>query len=115
MKRTIFKKSGGFDPAIFLYHEDDDLSLRLSNEFGKLYFVHDALVMHMEGQSSERSPDIAALKAWPIIIPWAIHVFTHNSLNHFFISWSVCFTISRVVAFVRKRLTFQILNSRPQE
>ena len=64
VKRTIFKKSGGFDPEIFLYHEDDDLALRLSNEFGKLYFVYDALVMHMEGQSSERSPDIAALKAW---------------------------------------------------
>ena len=64
VKRTIFKKSGGFDPEIFLYHEDDDLALRLSNEFGKLYFVHDALVMHMEGQSSERSPEIAALKAW---------------------------------------------------
>ena len=64
VRRTIFKKSGGFDPAIFLYHEDDDLALRLSNQFGKLYFVRDSQVMHMEGRSTERSPEIAALKAW---------------------------------------------------
>ena len=64
VKRSIFEKAGGFDPAIFLYHEDDDLALRLSKEFGKLYFVRDAHVMHMEGRSSERTPEIAAFKAW---------------------------------------------------
>ena len=64
VKRPIFEQAGGFDPAIFLYHEDDDLALRLSKEFGKLYFVRDAHVMHMEGQSSERTPEIAAFKAF---------------------------------------------------
>jgi len=64
VKTSIFEKAGGFDPAIFLYHEDDDLSVRLSKQFGKLYFVRDASVMHLQGRSSDRSPEVAALKAW---------------------------------------------------
>ena len=64
VRRSIFEKVGGFDPTIFLYHEDDDLALRLCKNYGKLYFVRDALVMHMQGNSSERSPEIAANKAW---------------------------------------------------
>ena len=64
VRRSIFEKAGGFDPAIFLYHEDDDLALRLCKNYGKLYYVYDALVMHMEGRSSERTPETAALKAW---------------------------------------------------
>ena len=64
VRRDIFEEVGGFDPAIFLYYEDDDLALRLFKQYGKLYFVRNSLVMHMEGQSSERSPEIAALKAW---------------------------------------------------
>lgn len=53
----------GFDPAIFLYHEDDDLSLRLA-KLGQLVFVRDALVYHTAGHSSGRSPEIARLKAF---------------------------------------------------
>ena len=64
VRRTAFENVGGFDQAIFLYHEDDDLALRLNKLSGKLYFVRDALVMHMEGRSSERSPEISAFKAW---------------------------------------------------
>jgi N-acetylglucosaminyl-diphospho-decaprenol L-rhamnosyltransferase len=64
VRREGFEKLQGFDPAIFLYHEDDDLSLRLRNSIGKLMFVRDALVTHLEGRSSERTPEIAALKAW---------------------------------------------------
>ncbi|MBP2566439.1 GT2 family glycosyltransferase [Agrobacterium tumefaciens] len=58
-----FEKVGGFDPNIFLYHEDDDLSLRLE-QLGSLMFVHDSLVVHTAGHSSGRSPQIARLKAF---------------------------------------------------
>ena len=64
VRRQAFERVGGFDPAIFLYHEDDDLALMLAKSGGKLMFVRDALVTHLEGRSSARSPEIAALKAW---------------------------------------------------
>ncbi|MGV1776533.1 glycosyltransferase family 2 protein [Agrobacterium fabrum] len=60
---AIFRDSGGFDPNIFLYHEDDDLSLRLA-KIGPLLFVRDALIVHNSGHSSGRSPEIAHFKAY---------------------------------------------------
>ncbi|HZG30283.1 MAG TPA: glycosyltransferase family 2 protein [Ensifer sp.] len=63
VSKAAFDKVGGFDPEIFLYHEDDDLSLRLS-ALGPLMHVHDSLVVHAKGRSSDRTADIAALKAY---------------------------------------------------
>ncbi|MCB2135640.1 MAG: hypothetical protein KDE08_06800, partial [Rhodobacteraceae bacterium] len=48
----------------FLYHEDDDLACRLRTGCGPLMFVNAAKVQHLGGQSSARSPAVAALKAW---------------------------------------------------
>lgn len=64
VRRNAFETVGGFDPQIFMYHEDDDLSLRLRETCGPLMFIRDALVTHLEGHSSARTPEIAALKAW---------------------------------------------------
>jgi len=64
VRRTIFMKAGGFDPAIFLFYEDDDLALRLHNQYGKLFFIRDSLVMHMSGKSSGPSIETVVLKAW---------------------------------------------------
>jgi len=59
----LFFASEGFDPNIFLYHEDDDISVRLA-KCGPLMFVRDALIVHASGHSSGRSPDIARFKAF---------------------------------------------------
>lgn len=64
VRRADFEKVGGFDPAIFLYHEDDDLGRRLRDQCGPLMFIRAALVRHLGGRSSVRSPEVAALKAW---------------------------------------------------
>lgn len=61
--RAHFNAVGGFDENIFLYHEDDDLSLRLAQQFGPLRYVHDAVVTHAEGSSTARTPATAAFKA----------------------------------------------------
>lgn len=63
VSKQKFDSVEGFDPDIFLYHEDDDLSLRLAKQ-GQLVFVRDALVSHAAGHSSGRSPEIARLKAF---------------------------------------------------
>jgi N-acetylglucosaminyl-diphospho-decaprenol L-rhamnosyltransferase len=63
-RREQFNAVGGFDPNIFLYHEDDDLALRLKESFGPLMFIRSALVTHQEGRSSPRSPEIAKIKSY---------------------------------------------------
>ena len=64
VRRIAFKDVGGFDPEIFMYHEDDDLSLRLKAVSGPLFYIHDAQVRHAGGHSSPRNAAIAGLKAW---------------------------------------------------
>lgn len=64
VRRADFAAVGGFDPALFLFYEDDDLSCRLRAERGPLMFIHDAVVHHTGGDSSGSSRRIAVLKAW---------------------------------------------------
>lgn len=64
VRRSAFEQVGGFDPAIFLFHEDDDLSLRLKAQCGPLRYVYGARVKHLLGHSTQRSARTAALKAW---------------------------------------------------
>jgi GT2 family glycosyltransferase len=64
VRRADFEAVGGFDPAIFLYHEDDDLSRRLRAKRGPIMFIHGAEVRHLSGHSTVRSPETAAFKAW---------------------------------------------------
>ena len=63
VSKAHFDALGGFDERIFLYHEDDDLALRLS-EHGPLMLCHGAVVTHHEGRGSPRTPETAALKAF---------------------------------------------------
>ncbi|WP_435136132.1 glycosyltransferase family 2 protein [Pseudopelagicola sp. nBUS_19] len=62
-RRALFEKVGGFDQNIFLYHEDDDLSLKL-RKHGCLMYCHAARVVHLSGHGSPRSPQVATFKAY---------------------------------------------------
>ncbi|MEM9426605.1 MAG: glycosyltransferase family 2 protein [Pseudomonadota bacterium] len=61
--KEMFDRVGGFDEDIFLYYEDDDLSLRLA-EHGPLMHIPHAVVRHDDGHSTERSPETAYFKAY---------------------------------------------------
>ena len=64
VRRKDFEAVNGFDTKIFLYHEDDDLSYRLRTERGPVMFIRDALVKHLGGQSTVRSPKTGAFKGF---------------------------------------------------
>lgn len=62
IRREHFERIGGFDPDIFLFHEDDDLSLRLRQAGVELRIANKAIVDHAEGNSSARSVDSGRIK-----------------------------------------------------
>lgn len=64
VRRAAFEQVGGFDDRIFLFHEDDDLSLRLKAQCGPLRYVYEAKAQHLLGHATQRSARTAALKAW---------------------------------------------------
>ncbi|MFK7751064.1 MAG: glycosyltransferase family 2 protein [Sedimentitalea sp.] len=61
--KDVFDRVGGFDDNIFLYYEDDDLSLRLA-KVGALMHIPAAVVRHNDGHSTLRSPETAYFKAY---------------------------------------------------
>ncbi|BCJ92306.1 glycosyl transferase [Terrihabitans soli] len=62
VRREHWQKIGGFDPAIFLFHEDDDFSLRLQQIGVELRLAAAAVIEHAQGTSTERSARIGRLK-----------------------------------------------------
>jgi N-acetylglucosaminyl-diphospho-decaprenol L-rhamnosyltransferase len=64
VRRNAFNRVSGFDEKIFLYHEDDDLSIRLRREVGPLLFFPQSVVKHQAGNSTERTADLAFNKAF---------------------------------------------------
>ena len=63
VRRTDFLDISGFDEDIFLFHEDDDLSIRLKAK-GGLFLEPRAQVTHIGGGSSPRVPRTGRLKAF---------------------------------------------------
>ncbi|MGI6443870.1 MAG: glycosyltransferase family 2 protein [Candidatus Dojkabacteria bacterium] len=53
IKRDVFEKVGGFNPNMFLYYEDIDLSLRIRDLGYKLYYVGTSEVYHDHMASSK--------------------------------------------------------------
>ena len=65
-----FSEIGGFDEKNFLFFEDDDLSLRLSNASEPLMLIHNVRVEHEGGASSNFSPKSEKIKNWNWGFSW---------------------------------------------
>ena len=64
IRRRIFEEIGGFDPNIFLYHEDHELCSRVSQLGYSLWHVPSAIAVHVGGNSSGRSAKISHWKGF---------------------------------------------------
>ncbi len=53
VKREVFEEVGGFNPKMFLYYEDIDLSLRIRDLGYKLYYIGTSEVYHDHMASSK--------------------------------------------------------------
>lgn len=62
VRRQAFAEVGGFDPDLFLYFEDDDLSLRLRARGARLMLVPAARAMHGSGGSTPATPELRRLR-----------------------------------------------------
>ncbi len=63
-RMSAFRAMGGFDDAIFLYGEDDDICLRLTASGHALIHVAGCQVLHAGGKSTTPSPRLEWCKAW---------------------------------------------------
>jgi N-acetylglucosaminyl-diphospho-decaprenol L-rhamnosyltransferase len=63
-RREPFLEFGGFDPAIFLFYEDDDLCRRIADHGHALVHVHEAVVRHARGRSSAPEPGRIFRSRW---------------------------------------------------
>ncbi len=63
VKRTAFEKIGGFDEKIFLFHEDDDFSARLS-AIGNLAYVLSARCLHRRNVKARNDMELRRVRGW---------------------------------------------------
>ncbi|MFJ5368447.1 glycosyltransferase family 2 protein [Bosea sp. CER48] len=64
IRRELFAALGGFDPAIFLFYEDDDLCRRMRDAGHALVHVDGAEARHGRGRSTAPSPQRRFKARW---------------------------------------------------
>ena len=64
IRRELYSALGGFDPAIFLFYEDDDLCRRMRDAGHALVHVHEAEALHGRGRSTTPSPQRRFKARW---------------------------------------------------
>ena len=97
MRRDVYEKIGGFDPAFFMYGEDLDFCYRTQQAGFKVYYFHETEVIHFKGESTKRSK-IDETK----IFYDAMHLFVKKHFSSsFVVSWILQFAIilRKIVAF----------------
>jgi len=67
MRMNLFRKIGFFDPKIFLFYEDDDICLKVSEAGYSLVQTPEASLVHLMGKSSPPSAKYIYIKNWHIM------------------------------------------------
>ncbi len=64
IRRALFLGVGGFDPAIFLFYEDDDLCRKVADNGFSIIYCPAASVRHGRGKSSAPAPGRVFRSRW---------------------------------------------------
>lgn len=57
IRGEVLEKVGGLDPSFFMYCEDVDLCKRTWDAGWKVMYLHDAVITHAIGKSSDKAPN----------------------------------------------------------
>lgn len=85
VRSTVFREIGGFDESFFLFYEDDDLSIRLS-EHGRILRLEASVAVHRHGQSSPDSEDLRRFRAWHLGFSFVKAMRKHRSSLGIFVA-----------------------------
>lgn len=97
-RREALMRMGGFDPAIFLYFEDDDLSRRVLDQKGRILQVTNAVADHTGNVSSPSSTKMTEMKQWHMA--WSErHVRFKHGLRAFS-QWRLAESLAKLVIAV---------------
>lgn len=112
VRRSVFKKIGGFDPRIFMYEEDVELCLRASKNRVLIRYIPQALVFHKCQGSIKETKSIESY--WDVGNPklpfYAFHIIRNRLLNMYdyarginaiiFLLFFPLFLLRRVIPFL---------------
>ncbi len=80
MRREVYESVGGLDEQFFMYGEDLDLCYRIQKSGYKVFYVHNAQIIHYKGESTKRS-NLDETK----IFYEAMHLFVKKHLSSSFL------------------------------
>ncbi|GHB16994.1 glycosyl transferase [Pseudovibrio japonicus] len=98
-RREAFEAVNGFDQEIFLFYEDDDLSLRIKQAGWTLMVDRSVRAIHLKGGSTKASWRLNAFKAY------------HNEISSFYVSrkYGVQRSLKKEAARSLRRLLLALL------
>ncbi|MBT3605646.1 MAG: glycosyltransferase family 2 protein, partial [Candidatus Latescibacteria bacterium] len=100
-RRDAFSTTGGLDEAIFMYYEDVDFGLRLQNEGWQVWYLPDAVGMHVGGESSKQ-----ALTRMLVVSEASYGYLIHKHLGH----WSAFLLLClRPIEMVLRSLIWSVV------
>ncbi len=99
-----FKRIGGFDENIFLFYEDDDICLRMSQAGFSLIHVDSAHADHDCGESTEKSLELDWCKNWHT--GWS-----KAYMQKKYKGTALSFVLSKVPLYLFKAVGYRCLNN----
>ncbi len=82
IRKQCFLNVGGFDEDFFVYYEDLDLSKRITDQGGKIYYDTDICIFHQGGGASRK---VKALRLFYSLSSLLLYGKKHFSTSHFII------------------------------